>query len=98
MDERRIKGLGWKLGLTNMIVKDCVGRSGGLAIFWRKGINVHVRGILCLYIDADVTKEDGFSVEIHWFLRGTGRGKQELVMTSFAHSSCSSPAAMALYG
>jgi exonuclease III len=60
MDERRIKGLRWKLGLTNMIVKDCVGRSGGLAIFWRKGINVHVRGILRLYIDADVTEEDGF--------------------------------------
>jgi exonuclease III len=61
MDESRIKGLRWKLGLSNMIVKDYSDtRSGGLAIFWRRGINLHVRGISCLYIDADVTEEDGF--------------------------------------
>lgn len=28
----RIKGFRWKLGLSNMIVKDCSGCSGGLAI------------------------------------------------------------------
>lgn len=33
MDERRIKALWWKLGLTNWIIKDCVGWSGGLTIF-----------------------------------------------------------------
>lgn len=46
MDEHRIKGLRWKLGLTNMVVKDCVGRSGGLVIFWRKEVDFHVRGYL----------------------------------------------------
>jgi len=25
MDEKRIKGLGWRLGLTNMVVKKCDG-------------------------------------------------------------------------
>ena len=30
------------------------------------GINLHVRGISCLYIDAEVTKEDGFL----WWLTG----------------------------
>ena len=43
MDERRIKGLRWKLGLTNMVVKDCMGRGGGLIIFWWKDIDLHVR-------------------------------------------------------
>lgn len=60
LDENRIKGLRWKLGLTNMIVKDCSGRGGGLAIFWRKDINLHVQSISRMYIDAKVTEEDGF--------------------------------------
>jgi exonuclease III len=33
MDRRRIKGLRWKLGRPNVIVKDSVGQSGGLALF-----------------------------------------------------------------
>jgi exonuclease III len=37
MDVRRIKGLRWKLGLTNMIVKDCEGKSDGLVIFLEEG-------------------------------------------------------------
>jgi len=36
MDRRRIEGLRWTLGLTNLVVKDCKGRSGGLAIFWKR--------------------------------------------------------------
>jgi len=46
MDERRIEGLRWKLGLTNLVVKDCVGKSGGLAIFWKKEINLQLH--MCL--------------------------------------------------
>jgi len=42
MDEKRIEGLRWKLGLTNLVVKDCKGKSGGLAIFWRKEINLQL--------------------------------------------------------
>lgn len=60
LDKQRIEGLRWKLGLTNMISKDYEGRSGGLPIFWRKEINLHVCGISRLYIDAEVTEEDGF--------------------------------------
>jgi exonuclease III len=30
---RRMKPFRWKLGLTNLVVKDCEGRSGGLALF-----------------------------------------------------------------
>jgi len=60
MDRRRIEGLRWKLGLTNLVVKDCNGKSGGLAIFWRKEIDLHLRGTSRLYIDADVVEADGF--------------------------------------
>lgn len=60
MDERRIQGFRWKLGLTNMIVKDCDGKSGGLEIFWRKEIDLHVREISRMYIDAEVKEADGF--------------------------------------
>ena len=60
MDRRRIEGLRWKLGLTNLVVNDCNGKSGGLAIFWRKEIDLHLRGTSRLYIDADVVEADGF--------------------------------------
>ncbi|CAD6258122.1 unnamed protein product [Miscanthus lutarioriparius] len=60
MVENRIKGFRWKLGLTNMVAKDCVGSSGGLAIFWRKEVDVHVRMISNRYIDADVKEVEGF--------------------------------------
>ena len=60
MDERGIERLRWKLGLTNMVAKDCKGKSGGLAIFWKKEINLQLRGVSQFYIDADVVEPDGF--------------------------------------
>ena len=33
MDRRRIEGLRWRMGMTNLVVKDCEGQSGGLAFF-----------------------------------------------------------------
>ena len=56
----KIEWLRWRLGLTNMVVKDCEGRSGGLAIFWRNGINFQLRTTSQLYIDGDVVERDGF--------------------------------------
>ena len=38
LTEDKVKGLRWKLGMTNVIVKDCEGRSGGLALFWKNEI------------------------------------------------------------
>jgi hypothetical protein len=40
MDKRRIEKFRWMLGLTNMVFKECAGRSGGLALFWRSGVDV----------------------------------------------------------
>jgi exonuclease III len=60
MTGSRMDGFRWKLGLTNMVAKDCSGtHGGGLAMFWRWGIDLHVRGISHLYIDANVTEDDG---------------------------------------
>ena len=42
MNEKRTEGLKWKLGLTSLVVKDCNGKSGGLTIFSRKDINLHL--------------------------------------------------------
>lgn len=60
MDKGRIDGLRWQMGLTNLVVKDCNGRSGGLAVFWRSGVDFHLRALSRLYIDGDVTEKDGF--------------------------------------
>jgi len=61
MDSRRMEGLRWKLGMTNLVVKDCKGKGGGLAIFWKKEIDLHLRGVSRFYIDADVVEKDGFT-------------------------------------
>jgi hypothetical protein len=46
--------------MTNMVVEDCKGKSGGLAVFWKKEINFHLRDVSRFYIDGDVTESDGF--------------------------------------
>jgi hypothetical protein len=38
------------MGLTNFVVKDCNGRSGGLAVFWHNGIDFHLRALSQLYV------------------------------------------------
>jgi hypothetical protein len=60
MDTSRIEGFRWRMGLTNLVVKDCNGRSGGLTVFWRRGVEFHLRALSRLYIDGDVTEKDGF--------------------------------------
>lgn len=43
-----------------MVAKDCDGRSGGLAIFWKREINLHVHTASRRYIDPEVEEKDGF--------------------------------------
>lgn len=66
MDTRRIQGLRWRLGLTNMVVKDCNGKSGGLAIFWRTGVNFHLWIASRLYVDGDVVEKNGSPHGVLW--------------------------------
>jgi hypothetical protein len=43
------------------MVKNPVGRSGGLAIFWKREINFKVIGFMSKYhIDTEITEADGF--------------------------------------
>jgi exonuclease III len=69
MDRSRIESLRWRRGLSNMIVKDCQGRSGGLAIFWQNGINFQLRGMSRLSIDGEVVEKDGFIWRLTGFYR-----------------------------
>jgi exonuclease III len=40
MKEGSMEWLRWKLGMPNMVVKDCCGQSGGLALFWKSTVNL----------------------------------------------------------
>jgi exonuclease III len=56
MKRERIEWLKWKLGMPNMIVKDCNGQSGGLVIFWKNSVNVKLVGFVSKYhIDTEIT-------------------------------------------
>jgi hypothetical protein len=57
--EREIEHLRWKLNMPNMVVKDCEGRCGGLAMFWKRGVDVSLRWKGRYHIDVDVTEENG---------------------------------------
>lgn len=60
MDQNRMEGFRWKLGMDNVVVKKCEGKSGGLAIFWKKKVTLHLNAVSRLYIDVDVVEKDGF--------------------------------------
>ena len=53
-----MEGLRWKLNMTNMVVKDSVGAKGGLALFWKKGVDLRVLSWSRYHIDS-LIKEDG---------------------------------------
>lgn len=86
MDRCRVEGLSWKIGMKNVLGKDCNGKSGGLAVFWKRGVNIHTRAVSRLYMDVDVTEPDGFV----W--RFTGFYYEP----SAACPKCSSPKTLAL--
>jgi hypothetical protein len=57
----KIEWMRWKLGMPNLIVKDCDGKGGGLALFWKTTFNLRLVGFISKYhIDAEITEEDGF--------------------------------------
>jgi exonuclease III len=61
MRKEKLEGLRWKLGMPNMMVKECDGLSGGLAIFWKNTINLRVLPFMSKYhIDTEITESDRF--------------------------------------
>jgi hypothetical protein len=47
--------LRWSLGFTNGVAVDCYGRSGGLALWWKDGVDVTVRPWCQYFIDAQIS-------------------------------------------
>jgi len=54
-DEYRMKKFRWLLDMPNMFVYNCDGKSRGLALLWKNGVDVSVRDAKRLYIDANIS-------------------------------------------
>jgi hypothetical protein len=54
---RELDKIKWSLGFSHCVTVDCRGRSGGLALWWREGIEVSVRPWCQYYIDAKITAD-----------------------------------------
>jgi hypothetical protein len=61
-----MENLKWKVGMPNMVVKDCEGHSGGLAMLWKEGVNLKLNMMSRMFIDVDVVEKDDFT----WRLTG----------------------------
>jgi exonuclease III len=59
MDRRRIERFRWNLQMPNFVVKHCMGYSGGLALLWKRDVDVTIKSISKYHIDALVKEEDG---------------------------------------
>jgi hypothetical protein len=55
---RAMEKLKWSMGFKHGVAVDCAGRSGGLALWWRDGVEVSVRPWCQYYIDAQIKFED----------------------------------------
>ena len=66
-----------------------MGRSGGLAIFWRSGVKFHLRAVSRLYIDGDVEEEDGSVWRLTGFYGEPQTDQKELSWSAFANAECS---------
>ncbi|XP_073357962.1 uncharacterized protein [Aegilops tauschii subsp. strangulata] len=49
----------WMMGPINMCARNPVGRSRGVALFWRRGVNVALGSYGRRHVDVDVTEEEG---------------------------------------
>jgi exonuclease III len=59
MDERRMETIRVKLGMSKMEVVDCVGKGGGIAVLWRRGIDLVLRSKSKYHIDMEVLETGG---------------------------------------
>jgi hypothetical protein len=53
--EKEMVRLRWSSGFTNGVAVDCCGRSGGLALWWKDGVDVTVRPWCQYFIDAQIS-------------------------------------------
>uniref|UniRef100_A0A453JWN8 Endonuclease/exonuclease/phosphatase domain-containing protein n=1 Tax=Aegilops tauschii subsp. strangulata TaxID=200361 RepID=A0A453JWN8_AEGTS len=59
MTHQELDRFRWSLGLTQMLAWDSVGRSRGIALFWRRGLDLSLRSYGRRHIDDDVKEENG---------------------------------------
>jgi len=66
--------LRWKLEMPNLVTVGSVGTSGGLALFWRRGIELEVKSFSKYHIDSVIEEDDG----LEWRFTGIyGESKNE---------------------
>jgi len=58
LNDQKMERIRFSLGLSNMVVVKGDGRGGGIAMLWRKGVNMILRNYS---INIDVVADDGFS-------------------------------------
>lgn len=54
LKKQKIEVFRWKLGLTNMVCKPSEGKSGGLALFWRQGVEACLQSMSKYFIDVEI--------------------------------------------
>lgn len=57
---KRMERFKWILGLPCMVASDSEGQSGGVAVFWRRGLQVELCNFSRFHIDLEIREEDGF--------------------------------------
>jgi exonuclease III len=72
---KKMENIRIKLGFSNMFVVDCIGRSGGLGLFWGEEAKVEVKNFSQRLVNAIIEgpMHSGFALEIHgvlWSSRG----------------------------
>src|SRR5438132_14376731 len=55
-----VEKLRYTLRMPHVVFKECDGQSGGLALFWKQGINLRLRWMGRMHIDVDITEGDDF--------------------------------------
>jgi hypothetical protein len=58
MDSRKIEKFRWMLGFTNMVHKACIGKSGGIALFWRNGVDVIIQTMSKYFNDVVIISDE----------------------------------------
>jgi hypothetical protein len=60
MDEKRMQWFKHFLGMSNMVVRDCEGRSRGLTLMWKRHVNIELHNFSRYHIDVQVVEQDGY--------------------------------------
>ncbi|XP_073353634.1 uncharacterized protein [Aegilops tauschii subsp. strangulata] len=60
MNSKNMERFKRMLGMDQMLIRNCEGKSGGLALLWKKGVRVELQNFSRLHIDVVINEKDGF--------------------------------------